>query len=361
MDTKKERAEAFSRKMCDILNLGALNLAVGIGYEAGIFEAMAEMESPATCGEIAEQAGVDARYLYEWLGVMVAGEVIDGGSDGTDDEVFILPREHVPFLCRSGGNSNMGVYAQEIPLLTLCAKDGVLGGMKTGEGLPYSAYPKFYDFMEQLADAKHREVLVGVFLPSVLDGEMVGRLREGINVCDIGCAGGVALELMAEAFPRSLFTGIDISEESIRAARRRVASRGLENISFKVMDAARSTVEAERYDYITAFDSIHDQTKPFEALKNIHTMLKPSGVFSMIDIAARSSLTDNTAHPMGAFLYTVSLMHCMPVGLHERGAGVGMMWGQERAVQMCRDAGFRSVSVEDIPQDGFNYHYLCLK
>lgn len=38
-------------------------------------------------------------------------------------------------------------------------------------------------------------------------------------------------------------------------------------------------------------------------------------------------------HSMGAFLYTVSLMHCMPVGLVDGGAGLGMMWGREKGCE----------------------------
>ncbi len=334
---------------------------MSVGYESGLFEILEKFTSAESCSVIAEKARVSERYLYEWLGVMVAGEIVDVFKDGDEQELFFLPREHIPFLCRSGGNSNMGVYTQEIPLLTECAKSEVLDGMKTGEGISYDNYQSFYRFMEQLADAKHRDVLVQTFLPSVLDGEIVSRLAKGIAVCDLGCAEGVALELMSSAFPRSTFVGIDISESSIANARERVAQLGLKNISFEVLDAAGSSLERERFDYITAFDSIHDQTRPFQALQNIHAMLRPEGVFSMVDIAAESSISGNRDHPMGPFLYTVSLMHCMPVGLVDSGAGMGMMWGREKALEMCRKAGFSRVEAHAIPQDGFNYHYLCLK
>lgn len=359
MDSES-RAEQFSRKMCDILNYGALNLAMAVGYETGLFETLAAIDQEAGCGEIAEQAAVDQRYLYEWLGVMVAGGIVELRSAG-GRELFFLPREHVPFLCRSGGNSNMGVYTREIPLLTECAKEQVVKGMASGEGIPYSRYPRFYEFMEQLADAKHRQVLVEVFLPSVLDGEIVRRLETGIRVCDIGCGSGVALELMAEAYPRSSFTGIDISESSIIQASERAHTKELSNIEFDVADAAGVVKGAGTYDYITAFDSIHDQTDPFAALENIYALLKPSGIFSMIDIAAETGIVGNAEHPMGPFLYTVSLMHCMPVGLSEGGRGLGMMWGRQKAVEMCRAAGFKDVKVEEIPQDGFNFHFLCSK
>lgn len=355
------KAEKFSKKMCDILNYGALNLAMGVGYEAGLFEALSRMEGSASCADIAEKAGVSERYLREWLGVMVCGEIVEAHTDEQGGELFKLPEEFVSFLCLAGGNSNLGVYAQEIPLLTDCAREGVLEGMKSGAGIPYERYPRFYSFMEQLADAKHRDVLMQTFLPSVLDGEIVRRMEKGISVCDIGCAEGVALEVMAQAFPASQFCGTDISEKSLKNACERVAGLGLENIIFRIEDAAGDDFEAEQFDYITAFDSIHDQTRPFEALQNIYKMLKTGGIFSMVDIKADTAIAGNMGHPMGAFLYTVSLMHCMPVGLVDGGAGLGMMWGREKAVSMCREAGFSRVEVNDIPEDGFNSHYLCFK
>ncbi len=361
MSIKSGKSVQFALKMSEILNYGALNLAMSVGYESGVFEAMAELNEAESSHVIADKAGVNERYLLEWLGVMVAGDIIEVVALDSGTEGYLLPKEHVPFLCRQGGNSNLGVYTQEIPLLTLCAKNDVLQGMKTGEGISYDQYSKFYTFMEELADAKHKKVLVSTFLPSVQNGIIVDRLKTGISVCDVGCAEGVALHLMAKAFPNSNFVGIDISEESIEKAHLQAEILGLKNISFRVQDASKSVSNGSEFDYIMAFDSIHDQTHPFEALQNIYKMLKPSGVFSMVDIAANSSIIENKNHPMGPFLYTVSLMHCMPVGLVNGGAGLGMMWGKEKAVEMCKGAGFEHVEVTDIPQDSFNYHYLCVK
>ena len=81
----------------------------------------------------------------------------------------------------------------------------------------------------------------------------------------------------------------------------------------------------------------------------------------MIDIAAESDIEGNRHHPMGPFLYTVSLMHCMPVGLMDGGAGLGMMWGRQVAMAMLGQAGFEQVRVMDIPNDPFNLHYYCRK
>ena len=216
----------------------------------------------------------------------------------------------------------------------------------------------------ELADAKHRQVLVDIFLPSVDGGKLVGRLEEGIRVCDLGCARGVALLLMAAAFPRSNFTGFDLSPEAIDSARQHARGRHLANVRFKRLDAADLDNHPEygaAFDYVTAFDAIHDQTRPLDALRAVHGILAPGGLFSMVDIAARTDVTDNMDHPMGPFLYTVSLMHCMPVGLAGGGAGLGMMWGREKAVAMLEAAGFADIDVTEIPGDPFNLHFLCRK
>jgi ubiquinone/menaquinone biosynthesis C-methylase UbiE len=359
-----EKNREFSKRMATILNCGALNLAMAIGYRTRLFDVMDGFEGPQTASVIAEAAELNDRYVREWLGVMVTGGIVELSRSASGDDLFHLPREHGDLITRRAGNSNLGVYTQEIPLLTACAIDPVLEGFRTGGGVPYGHYPKFYEFMAELASAKHRAVLVEKFLPSVLGGQLIKRLKRGIRVCDVGCAEGVAVMLMAEAFPSSTFVGMDISEGSIVKARIEASNKGLENVSFLNLDAAFLQGAEDllnSFDYVTAFDAIHDQTRPLDALINVHSLLKQGGLFSMVDIAASSSLAGNRNHPMGPFLYAVSLMHCMPVGLVDNGAGLGMMWGREAAVEMLNQAGFGTVQVLAIPEDPFNVHFLCKK
>jgi len=360
----EEKRRGFAAKMTDVLNYGALNLALGIGYRARLFDVMDEMDGPASVEDIAGRSALDSRYIREWLGVMVCGGVVTLSQGPDGDDRFHLPREHADLITRRAGHANLGVYTQEIPLLTRCALDEVVAGFQTGQGVSYDHYPRFQQFMGQLADAKHREVLVDTFLPSVDQGAVVRRMEAGIKVCDLGCAEGVALILMAEAFPRSRFVGLDISEEALGKARAEAEDKALANITFVNQDAAEfneSSDLAGTFDYITAFDAIHDQTRPLAALQGVHALLIPGGVFSMVDIAAGSRLADNRDHPMGAFLYTVSLMHCMPVGLVDGGTGLGMMWGREKAEALLQAAGFHTVDVSEIPQDAFNLHFCCRK
>ncbi len=358
------RKQAFSKKITDILNYGALNLAMGIGYRTGLFDAMDILETPQPVSIIAEKAGLDARYVKEWLSITVCGGIVEitTAQDGTN--LFFLPEEHADFITRRSGNSNLGVYTQEIPLLTKCAMASVLDGFCTGKGVSYENYPEFQAFMAELADAKHRRTLVDIFLESVDGGKMVEELKKGIRVCDLGCGEGVAVNLMADAFPASRFTGLDISPEALQKAKNEANALKIANVEFLRLDAAslqnRRDLKSS-FDYVTAFDAVHDQSHPLDALKGVFHILRPGGAFSMIDIAAESNPAGNTDHPMGPFLYTVSLMHCMPVGLVDDGTGLGMMWGRQKAVEMLNRAGFDDVNVLEIPEDSFNLHFFCKK
>ncbi len=363
-ETTTGEENAFAAKMTDILNYGALNLAMAIGYRTRLFDVMDAFDAPRTAPDIAAGAGLDARYVEEWLGVMASGGVVELSWDEEGRDCFLLPGAHADLLTRRAGNNNLGVYTQEIPLLTTCAMEAVSEGFRTGRGVSYDNYPKFQDFMGQLADAKHGRVLVSDFLPSVDGGRIVEAMKRGIRVCDLGCAEGVALTLMAEAFPDSEFVRLDIAGDALEKARAKAEAAGLRNVAFLKRDAAALPDDpelADAFDYVTAFDAIHDQTRPMEALRGVFAILKTGGVFSMVDIAAGSRLADNVDHPMGPFLYTVSLMHCMPVGLVDGGQGLGMMWGREKAVKMLRKAGFSRVDVNEIPDDPFNLHFFCEK
>lgn len=359
-----EPKKAFWEKMTNILNYGALNLGMALGYQTGLFDVMDTFDTPQTLSTIVEKSGLNSRYVAEWMGIMVSGDIVELSLDDTGQDLFYLPKAHGDLITRRAGNSNLGVYTQEIPLLTRCAMEPVSNGFYTGSGVDYRHYPTFHDFMAQLADAKHRQVLVDTFLPAVDNGRIAKELRTGIRVCDLGCATGIGVILMAAAFPNSQFVGIDISAEAIEKATIEAGKEGLKNVDFYRIDAAAMDENPDlekSFDYVTAFDAIHDQTQPRKALRGVYSILKENGTFSMIDIAAGSRMADNRDHPMGPFLYTVSLMHCMPVGLVDGGTGLGMMWGRRKAVEMLKAAGFSRIDVAEIPDDPFNLHFLCRK
>ena len=130
------------------------------------------------------------------------------------------------------------------------------------------------------------------------------------------------INVMAQAFPASRFTGIDFSDEGLAVGRAEAHRLGLTNATFVAKDVAALDA-SETYDVITVFDAIHDQAQPAKVLENIYRALRPGGVLLMVDIKASTRLEENIGVPLATYLYTVSTMHCMSVSLGLDGAGLG--------------------------------------
>ncbi len=97
------RAEAFAGQLLTVLNHGALSLMVSIGHRTGLFDGMRKLP-PATSEEIATRAGLNERYVREWLGAMVTSRVVE--VDPTTLK-FSLPAEHAAFLTREAAADNI--------------------------------------------------------------------------------------------------------------------------------------------------------------------------------------------------------------------------------------------------------------
>jgi SAM-dependent methyltransferase len=193
----------------------------------------------------------------------------------------------------------------------------------------------------------------------LVDG-LLERLRSGVDVGDFGCGSGHAVNLMAQAFPASRFTGVDFSDEAIAAGAEEAARLGLANATFESCNLAELDQVAV-YDVITTFDAIHDQAQPARVLENIYRALKPGGIYLMVDIKASSRLEDNVGVPMCTYLYTTSMMHCMAVSLAADGDGLGTVWGRQLATSMLTEAGFADVRVAEIESDPINNYYIAKK
>ena len=347
------KSEAFAERMIGILNDAALALVTSIGHRTGLFDVMADLP-PSTSQQIAEAANLNERYVREWLGAMVVGRIVEHDPE---DGTYYLPQEHAAWLTRAASPNNIAVTAQFIPVLGM-VEDGIVESFKHGGGLPYSAFPRFHEVMAEDSGQTVVAALADHILPLVPG--LIERLEEGIDVLDVGCGSGRALNLMARTFPNSRFSGYDFSEEAIARARAEAEEHGTTNVRFELKDAAALDEKAS-YDLITTFDAVHDQADPAALLKGIADALREDGVYLMQDIAGSSHAHTNMNHPIGPLLYTVSTMHCMTVSLSQGGEGLGTMWGEEKAREMLEVAGFKEVEVKQLPHGFMNSYYIVTK
>ena len=94
-----DRAEAFAERMLDMLNSGALMVMTSVGHRTGLLAALAEADA-ATSEELADSAGLNERYVREWLGAMTVGRIVEHDPVAL---TYRLPPEHAASLTRAAG------------------------------------------------------------------------------------------------------------------------------------------------------------------------------------------------------------------------------------------------------------------
>jgi SAM-dependent methyltransferase len=336
----RERVNGFALRIFGLYANGLLTYMIDLGHRTGLFTAAAQGE--ATSEELAERAGLQERYVREWLGAMVTAAIM---TYDPATRRYELPPEHAACLTgetatnmapRAGMVTHLGKHQVELEQ-----------AFRVGGGVPYSAFrPEFTSLMDQLNRRSLDQLLVSAWLPLVPG--LTERLTEGARVADVGCGTGHALVVLATAFPNSTFIGYDLAEDAITLARAEAVELGLTNLTFEVADVAAPLV-GEPLDAVFAIDAIHDQAAPAAVLRGVHDALAPGGTFVMVDMAASSNLEENLDNPFGPWLYSVSTLHCMTVSLASGGVGLGAAWGEQTARRMLDEAGFGEVVTHPAP------------
>jgi len=345
-----EAQDTFGERLVAMVNNGMTSLMVSLGHRAGLFDAMADGAARSSA-ELALESGLHERYVREWLGAMVVSRIV---MRDPHTNTYQLPAAHAASLTRQSTTGNLAVFAQYLSGIA-SVEDAVLNCFHQGGGVPYAAFPRFHDVMEE--ESSQTTVPMILEIVAQLMPGLMPRLEQGIDVLDVGCGRGRAIMRLAEAFPASRFTGYDLSEEAVAYANRVAAEMDLDNIHFVERDLTHWD-EPDSFDWIMAFDAIHDQARPDKVLAAVRRALRPRGMFLMQDIGLSSEPCNNMDHPLGPMVYSLSCMHCMTVSLAQGGMGLGAAWGVETAETMLREAGFEAISVHHLDHDDLNAYFI---
>jgi SAM-dependent methyltransferase len=328
--------EAFVGQVITDLSATISGVLVNVGRKLGLYQAMAEL-GPCTSVSLAEATGVRERYVREWLANQTAsGYVVYDPERQTyalpPAQAMVLALEQSPVFMAS---------AFEVAASFWLDEDKIVETFRSGEGLGWHAHNhRLFCGTENFFRTGYRAHLVSAWLPA-LDG-VVERLKRGGRVADIGCGHGASTILMAQAFPKSQFVGVDYHDASIVTARQRAAEAGLTaNIAFEVNTA--TAFDGRDYDLICFMDCLHDLGDPVGALARCRKALRSDGKVLLVEPYAGDRLEENL-NPVGRMFYAASAMACTPNSLSQDvGLGLGAQAGEERLRKVARQAGFSNL------------------
>ncbi len=327
-----DKVKGFAGSMMNDLGAALQGALSYIGDRLGIFKALAAAGA-VTSAELASRTGLNERYLREWLGAMTAAKYIEyepatARYSMTPEHAMILADENSPFF--------MGGFMQMVvPEVGMAVR--LMESFRTGKGVPQNEYPpEVFEAIERSSAPMYRHSLLRKWLPAM--PQVVECLNNGGDALDVGCGSGRAVIAIATAFPKARVHGYDAHPGSIERARANAKAAGVaERVSFEVVDCTR--LPAERFDFISVFDVVHDSVDPAGLLSSIRRALKADGTCLMVEVNVSNRVEDNI-NPMGRMMYAASTLYCMTVSLAHDGAGIGALMGEAKARELARDAGF---------------------
>ena len=162
------KVDSFTQAMTGILNGGTLALMTSIGHQTGLFETLATLP-PSTSRQIADVAGLNERYVREWLNTMVTGKIV---TYAPENRTYALPAEHAAVLTKAAGPGNMATFARMIPLLSK-VEPGIVDSFRHGGGVFYDQFQDFMALWAGVNEQTFERTLVTKVMP--LMPEVTGR------------------------------------------------------------------------------------------------------------------------------------------------------------------------------------------
>jgi len=329
MAIDEARLQAFLGKAVGDLGAAMSAVLIYLGDELGLYRALAQ--GPLTSVELADRTGTNERYIREWLGSQAAGGYVE--YDSAKDHYFLNDEQRLCLADPHGPVDLPGAYNIIEDLYFI--KDRARENFRTGKGMEWGEHHRcLFHGTERFFRAGYNANLLSAWLPA-LEG-VTAKLTNGAKAADVGCGHGASTILMAKAFPRSEFVGIDYHGPSIETAQQRAAEAGVRNARFETADA--TSYREKDLDFIAFFDCLHDMANPVGAARHARQALVPDGNCMIVEPFAGDKLQDNL-NPVGRVYYSASSLVCVPVSLAQRGPALGAQAGEKRLRQVVVDEG----------------------
>jgi ubiquinone/menaquinone biosynthesis C-methylase UbiE len=134
--------------------------------------------------------------------------------------------------------------------------------------------------------------------------ELAGKLKGGGSILEVAPGPGyLAIELARRGAYQ--ITGLDISHSFVEMANENARRAGVA-IAFRQGDAASMPFEAETFDLIVCRAAFKNFTRPIEAIREMHRVLRPGGQALIIDLRSDASADEIDAYVRGMRLGVIN-------------------------------------------------------
>lgn len=105
----------------------------------------------------------------------------------------------------------------------------------------------------------------------------------GSTVLEAGCGVGAQTVTLAARSPEARITSVDVSAESVAAARARVQQAGLTNVELSQADIFDLPFDAQSFDHVFVCFVLEHLSRPVDALATLKGLVRPGGSVTVIE------------------------------------------------------------------------------
>src|SRR5215471_12854341 len=336
----QQKIEQFAGQVVTDLAAAMAGVMTNLGHKLGLYRAMAE-GGPIESHELARRTATNERSVREWLNGQVAGGYV---LFDANTHQYLLPPEH-GFVLANPDSPAFLSPAFDVAASLWHDEDQILAAFRSGKGMGWHEHNcRLFTATEAFFRNGYRAHLTQSWIPS-LSG-VQDKLAKGGRVADLGCGHGASVILMAQAFPKSKFVGIDYHESSIAVARERAKQAGVaDQIRFEVATPRVLASSKEKFDLVCFMDSLHDMGDPLEAVWASRQAMAPKGALMLVEPFAKDRPEENVG-PVARMYYSASAGFCTQNALSQGGRySLGAQAGATQLLAILKDAGFLSARV----------------
>jgi precorrin-6B methylase 2 len=313
IENMQQRIEQFAGQVVTDLAAAMSCVMTNLGHKLGLYRAMAQ-SGPINSDELAHRTATNERSVREWLNGQVAGGYV---LFDTHTNQYLLPPEHA-FVLANPDSPAFLPPAFDVAASLWHGEDKILAAFRSGNGVGWHEHDcRLFSGTEAFFRNGYRAHLTQTWIPTLSGVQK--KLDSGGRVADLGCGHGASVILMAQAFPKSRFVGIDYHESSIAVARERAKQAGVaDQIRFDVATPRVLASSEEKFDLVCFMDSLHDMGDPLEAVWASRQAMAPDGALMLVEPFAKDRSQENIG-PVARMYYSASAGLCTQNALSQGG------------------------------------------